>query len=85
MVNTFQDTDPSFVYGPSDSTWTTNPERLGTFSGGSGQYVILYHHDQTPNIIWDSATNASGASITYAFKVSHTKFCTGYVIELDQG
>jgi len=36
MVNTFQDTDPSFVYSPSDASWSTNPEYLGTFSGGSG-------------------------------------------------
>ena len=37
-MNTFQDTDPSFVY--SGSTWATNPPNLGSFSGGSGQYVI---------------------------------------------
>ena len=37
-VNTFQDTDPSFVYA--GSTWATNPTNLGSFSGGSGQYVI---------------------------------------------
>ena len=37
-MNTFQDTDNSFVY--SGRTWATNPTNLGSFSGGSGQYVI---------------------------------------------
>lgn len=36
IVDTFKDTDPSFVYSPSDGTWTTNPSHLGTFLGGTG-------------------------------------------------
>ncbi|RDB16640.1 hypothetical protein Hypma_002369 [Hypsizygus marmoreus] len=35
-VNTYQDSDPSFVYSPAESSWTTNPRSLGTFFGGSG-------------------------------------------------
>ncbi|ESK97297.1 hypothetical protein Moror_17728, partial [Moniliophthora roreri MCA 2997] len=35
VVNTVQDTDPSFAYAPA-SAWSNNPKDLGTFSGGSG-------------------------------------------------
>ncbi|KAF6763165.1 hypothetical protein DFP72DRAFT_874881 [Ephemerocybe angulata] len=35
IVNTIQDTDSSFKYTPPEA-WTTNPNNLGTFSGGSG-------------------------------------------------
>lgn len=35
IVNTFQDSDPSFSYYPY-SSWSANPSNLGTFSGGNG-------------------------------------------------
>ena len=41
IVNTYQDTHPSFAYQPS-SSWTS-PPLLGTFLGSTGQYVIFYY------------------------------------------
>uniref|UniRef100_A0A0W0GC14 hydroxyethylthiazole kinase n=1 Tax=Moniliophthora roreri TaxID=221103 RepID=A0A0W0GC14_MONRR len=38
VVNTVQDTDPSFAYAPA-SAWSNNPKDLGTFSGGSGHSI----------------------------------------------
>ncbi|KDQ25972.1 hypothetical protein PLEOSDRAFT_1044449 [Pleurotus ostreatus PC15] len=45
IFTTYQDTDPSFVYNP-PSAWSTLPDQLGTFNGGSGQSVtlILLHY-----------------------------------------
>ena len=34
---TFEDTDRRFIY---DSTWATNPDNLGRFSGGTGQCIM---------------------------------------------
>jgi hypothetical protein len=39
IVNTVQDSDPSFVYTPANA-WGTNPPSVGTYSGSSGQCVI---------------------------------------------
>ncbi|KAF9462269.1 hypothetical protein BDZ94DRAFT_1166160 [Collybia nuda] len=36
FVNTFQDTDPSFTYLPDGPDWSTNPDKIGSFMGGSG-------------------------------------------------
>ena len=36
-VDTFDDVDPAFVY---DVSWLNNPPELGSFSGGTGQYVF---------------------------------------------
>ncbi|GLB45086.1 hypothetical protein LshimejAT787_1901640 [Lyophyllum shimeji] len=41
FVNTVQDTDPSFAYS-SSPVWMTNPQNVGSFLGGSGQYVMFH-------------------------------------------
>ncbi|KAL0574697.1 hypothetical protein V5O48_007255 [Marasmius crinis-equi] len=38
IMNTIQDNDPAFVYSPA-SAWSTTPDNLGTFSGGSGHFA----------------------------------------------
>ena len=40
ITTTVQDTDPSFKY-TLDEQWNRNPDNVGMFSGGSGQYVYL--------------------------------------------
>jgi len=46
LTTTSQDSDSSFIYQPPGS-WTTSPNSLGTFSGGSGQCV----HPTPPSVI----------------------------------
>ncbi|KDQ27513.1 hypothetical protein PLEOSDRAFT_28805, partial [Pleurotus ostreatus PC15] len=36
VVKTFQDTDPSFSFSPSNA-WSNSPDQIGLFNGGSGQ------------------------------------------------
>ncbi|KAF9501656.1 hypothetical protein BDN71DRAFT_1438250 [Pleurotus eryngii] len=38
IVKTYQDTDPSFSFSPSDA-WSNNPDQLGLFNGGSGHQI----------------------------------------------
>ncbi|KAG6863959.1 hypothetical protein C0991_001569, partial [Blastosporella zonata] len=88
FVNTVQDTDSSFVYS-SGSAWNTNPKKVGSFMGGSGQYVVVhssvgkYSHLPGSN----SATTNAGASLVYTFTnqgylflvVSSRKICSQLV------
>ncbi|KAF9462271.1 hypothetical protein BDZ94DRAFT_1166100 [Collybia nuda] len=56
-VDTFEDSDPSFVYLPSDSSWTNTPNNLGTYLGGSG------HATTTPGAVFFYTFNGDGVSL----------------------
>ncbi|KAF9501657.1 hypothetical protein BDN71DRAFT_1479240 [Pleurotus eryngii] len=38
IIKAFQDTDPAFLYTPSDA-WSANPDQIGLFNGGSGHQI----------------------------------------------
>ncbi|KAF4598024.1 hypothetical protein EYR38_006418 [Pleurotus pulmonarius] len=38
VIKTYQDTDPSFLYTPSEA-WSTSPGQIGLFNGGSGHEI----------------------------------------------
>jgi len=56
IVNTVQDTDPSFVYTPANS-WGTNPPNIGTYSGSSG------HGTATPGAFMTYTFQGDGVSL----------------------
>ncbi|KAJ7725850.1 hypothetical protein DFH07DRAFT_853604 [Mycena maculata] len=56
IVNTVQDSDPSFVYTPGD-LWGTNPPNLGTYSGSSG------HGTATPGAFMTYTFTVDGVSL----------------------
>ena len=71
IVNTFQDSDPSFSYYPY-SSWSANPSNLGTFSGSNGQYV---YRSTTLCLFLTlcsrSVSSSAGSYVTYTFQVSY--------------
>jgi hypothetical protein len=56
IVNTVQDTDPSFVYTPAN-LWGTNPPSIGTYSGSSG------HGTATPGAFMTYTFQGDGVSL----------------------
>lgn len=67
IVNTYQDTHPSFSYTPA-SAWHT-PSNVGFFVGGSGQCVIkppiarIYANSKS------SSTSQTKTTATFSFQV----------------
>ncbi|KAF9268650.1 hypothetical protein L218DRAFT_852939 [Marasmius fiardii PR-910] len=74
IMTTVQDDDPAFIYSPI-SSWSTTPDNLGTFSGGSGH--------STPDGSMTFTFDVSGDTVSLYGPVGPS--AASYVVQVDGG